>query len=108
MDESSALKHIFKNEYNEATGTVLFSGTKYTREEAEGDLYSFILKNILSQPVKQEERTREIDAEMVEVYKITEEQFLEWKKKRSVSEKSGSLTGKEMWESRRMEEPSEI
>ncbi|ELA42528.1 uncharacterized protein VICG_00280 [Vittaforma corneae ATCC 50505] len=109
-EESVALKYIFKSNYDERSNIVTFNGREYSYNDIfdDGDLYIYIYKCEMTKPRIIQEETREIDAEMDEIQKITEEQFLEWKKFRKYENKTQrSLTGKDIWESKKLEEPIE-
>lgn len=109
-EESMALKYIFKNDYDEASKTVMLNGREYSYRDVPDseDLYTYIYKCEIAKPGNVPEKPKEIDAEVAEIQKITEEQFLEWKNSRICADTTHkALTGRDIWESRRTEEPIE-
>lgn len=106
MDEESALKLIFRNNYDPDSGTVTFNArtylySDYEHEKKHACFYAYILQN--SEALVATERTEEIDADTVEVKKITEEQFVAWQKQREKPKTRDSLTGREIWCKRKAE-----
>lgn len=112
ISQEEALKYIFKADFDQLTNTVTFNNIKYKLEDHE-NLYLAIYKSETERPLNEQkqETTREIDAEIPEeVYKITEEQFLKWKKDRNYlkNQEKIEITGKSIWENKKAEEPVEI
>lgn len=109
MDEVSVLKYIFRGEFREDTGIVTFNNRKYNYNEflensaIEGTFFSFIYRKEEEVTEHKTEYTPQIDANMIDVQKITEEQFYEWKKSQVIKEGNGKVTGKMIWMEKKRE-----
>ena len=103
MDESSALKFIFRDSFNEKTGIVHFNNkihsySEFLQQKKENNtFFGFILQREEEIIENRQEIRPEIDVNMAETTKITEEQFLEWKKNRRIFKKQTKVTGREIW-----------
>jgi hypothetical protein len=102
MDEIEALKYIFKQQFNEETKAVIFNSktysyTDYVRDSQHSKtFFSYILQN--EETVESSVNVKpQIDAQVVEVEKITEEQFKEWKLRRKSEVVDDKMTGKAIW-----------
>ena len=110
MDEIHALKYIFRTQFDEVAGTVTFNNKtyKYSNLEEETFFGHILRSEENSETVK--EIKPQIDAQVTDVEKITEEQFKEWKNKRKLKEVDERMTGKMIWmeQKRRGENTADI
>lgn len=105
MDEISCLKYIFKDlQISESKEVVIqFNGNIYSfgteKESINGfkSIYDYILAKESSSEMKKNESSKEIESSNIEIAKITEEQFLEWKRMHQKQKKKEELTGKIIW-----------
>lgn len=93
MEEAEALKWIFKSDYKE-DGSIVFNGRVYSGPDVYLQIYHARSEEATV------ERGRVIDARVEIVEKITEEEFIKWKRSRGgvLLDKKGK-TGREIWES---------
>jgi len=90
VDEAEALKYIFKNEFS--NNSVIFNGKVYSGT----DIYLQIFNSGIEQ--SQSEKSKGIDTSVAVVERMTESQFLNWKKGRLVETVKAAMTGREIWE----------
>lgn len=104
MDEISALKLIFRGEFQEESGIVLFNNSRYdysayrlNKTEKQSSFFSLI--------AREEERITEhksgtgpqFDALTVDYQKISDEQFAQWRAGRGSRAIEGPPNGKTIW-----------
>lgn len=115
MNEENALMLIFKNGYDKYNKTVTFNAKTYSyadyteaaKDQVYTNFYAYIFRNAETAKKTEEESRAVFDTGTVEVEKITEEQFLNWKESRKRKVEKKAQTGKEIWKTRKTEEPIE-
>ncbi|KAM0680356.1 hypothetical protein GINT2_001412 [Glugoides intestinalis] len=116
MNEENALMLIFKKLYDKDSKTVTFNAKTYSHaeymeaakeEKAYTNFYAYIFRNVETAKKIEEEERPMFDTGVIEIEKITEEQFLNWQQSRKKKVEKKAQTGKEIWKTRKAEEPVE-